>query len=152
MLAGLWHVSFTVSDLDRSLAFYRDLLGLELIHAQEQANEYTRRLVGYADAHLRVAMMRIPGAPLGPSGHHLELVEYVVPRGQRADVATKNPGAPHLAFVVRDIQAAYRRLLDAGVVFRSEPVAITEGRNRGGYTVYFLDPDGITLELSQPPA
>ncbi len=83
--------------------------------------------------------------------HHLELVEYVVPHGQRVDVATKNPGAAHLAFVVRDIQAAHRRLTGAGVVFRSEPVAITEGRHRGGYTVYFLDPDGITLELSQPP-
>ncbi len=151
MLAGLWHVSFTVSDLGRSLAFYRDLLGLEVIHTQEQANEYTRRLVGYPEAHLRVAMMRIPGAPVGPSGHHLELVEYVAPHGTRADVATKNTGAAHLAFVVPDVRAAYRRLKDAGVVFRSEPVAITEGRNRGGYTVYFLDPDGITLELHQPP-
>ncbi len=96
-------------------------------------------------------MMRIPGAPVGPSGHHLELVEYVAPRGEQADVATKNPGSGHLAFIVRDTQGAYRRLKDAGVVFRSEPVAITEGRNRGGYTVYFLDPDGITLELVQPP-
>ncbi len=151
MLAGVWHLSFTVSDLGRSLVFYRDLLGLEVIHTQEQANEYTRRLVGYPDAHLHVAMMRIPGAPLGPSGHHLELVEYVAPRGQHVDVATKNAGAAHLAFVVRDIHAAYQQLKQEGVVFRSEPVAITEGRNRGGHTVYFQDPDGITLELVQPP-
>jgi catechol 2,3-dioxygenase-like lactoylglutathione lyase family enzyme len=151
VLAGLWHFSFTVGDLQRSLAFYRDHLGLEVIHSQQQANEYTRRLVGYPDANLRVAMLRIPGAPVGPSGHHLELVEYVTPRGEPADVATKNPGASHLAFIVRDIQATYRRLKDAGVVFRSEPVAITEGRHRGGSTVYFLDPDGITLELHQPP-
>ncbi|HEV8340409.1 MAG TPA: VOC family protein [bacterium] len=151
MLAGLWHFSFTVGDLERSLAFYRDALGLDVIHTQEQDNEYTRRLVGYPDAILRVAMLRIPGAPVGPSGHHLELVEYVTPRGTPADVATKNPGAAHLAFIVRDIQAAYRQLKGAGVVFRSEPVAITQGRHRGGYTVYFLDPDGITLELHQPP-
>ncbi len=151
MLAGLWHLSFTVTDLDRSLTFYRDTLGLEFVHTQEQANEYTRRLVGFPDAHLRVAMMRVPGAPVGPSGHHLELVEYVAPRGRPVDVATKNPGAAHLAFVVRDILAAYARLKEAGVVFRSTPVAITEGRNTGGYTVYFLDPDGITLELVQPP-
>ncbi len=151
MLAGLWHVSFTVGDLERSLAFYRDALGLEVIHSQQQANEYTRRLVGYPDANLRVAMLRIPGASVGPSGHHLELVEYITPRGTPADVATKNPGASHLAFVVRDIHMAYRQLKAAGVVFRSEPVVITEGRNRGGYTVYFLDPDGITLELHQPP-
>lgn len=151
MLAGLWHVSFTVRNLERSLAFYRDLLGLELVHLQEQANAYTRRLVGHPQAHLRVAMLRIPGAGISPSGHHLELVEYLTPRGVPVDVATPNPGAAHLAFIVEDIHRAYERLRAAGVRFRSEPVAITEGRNAGGYTVYFLDPDGITLELVQPP-
>jgi catechol 2,3-dioxygenase-like lactoylglutathione lyase family enzyme len=38
-----------------------------------------------------------------------------------------------------------------GVRFRSEPVAIEAGINKGGYTVYFLDPDDITLEIIQPP-
>jgi catechol 2,3-dioxygenase-like lactoylglutathione lyase family enzyme len=152
MVEGIWHVSFTVRDLERSVSFYGDLLGLEVIHRQEQANEYTRRLTGYADAHLRVAMLRIPGMPVGPSGHHLELVEYVAPRGQQAQVATMNPGSAHLAFVVRDARAEYTRLREAGVPFKSEPVAIAAGRNKGGHTVYFLDPDGITLELVQPPA
>ena len=39
-----------------------------------------------------------------------------------------------------------------GVKFKAErPVAIEAGVNQGGFTIYFLDPDGITLELVQPP-
>jgi hypothetical protein len=37
-----------------------------------------------------------------------------------------------------------------GVEFCSPPVAITAGANRGGFTCYLRDPDGITLELFQP--
>ena len=50
MVKGLWHFSFTVSDLDRSLEFYCGLLGMQLRLEQRQANPYTRRLVGYPDA------------------------------------------------------------------------------------------------------
>jgi catechol 2,3-dioxygenase-like lactoylglutathione lyase family enzyme len=81
---GVWHFSFTVSDIERSVHFYRDVLGFELIHRQEQANEYTGRLVGYPGAHLRIAQFAVPGEPRGRSTHDLEPVEYVAPRGRRA--------------------------------------------------------------------
>lgn len=148
---GLWHFSFTVGDIDRSVEFYAGLLGMEVITRQEQANPYTEKLVGMPGASLKVAMLRVPGWPVGPSRHHLELVEYVHPRGVKADVRTNNVGAPHLAFIVEDIHAEYDRLSAAGVRFKSEPVAITAGVNTGGFTVYFLDPDDITLEIAQPP-
>lgn len=149
---GVWHTSFTVSDIETSVAFYCDLLGLELYHQQVQHNEYTAKLVGYEGAHLKVAMLRIPGAFVGPSNHHLELVEYVHPRGDKTDVATNRPGSPHLCFVTDDIHGDYDRLSAAGVRFRAPaPVEIVAGVNKGGYTVYFLDPDDITLEMLQPP-
>ncbi len=152
MLRGVWHMSFTVRELERSVAFYRDVLGLELVHSQRQANPYTRTLVGYPDADLKVAMLRIAGTDPKPSGHVLELVEYVSPRGRPIDTSTPNPGSPHLAFVVEDIHKAYADLKARGVEFRSPPVKIEEGRNRGGFAVYLRDPDGITLEFLQPPA
>lgn len=149
---GIWHTSFTVSNMEASLEFYCGLLGLEIVTQQVQHNEYTAKLVGYEDAHLKVAMLRIPGAFVGPSNHHLELVEYVHPRGEKTDVSTNRPGAPHLAFVTDSIHKDYARLAAAGVQFKSaDPVAIEAGVNKGGYTVYFLDPDDITLEMLQPP-
>lgn len=151
MLAGIWHASFHVADLDRSVRFYRDILGMELVHQQEQANDYTRALVGYPGAHLRVAQLALHDRPEQVSTHDLELVEYVVPRGTRQDPARHHPGAAHLAFAVPDIDEDYRRLLGAGVRFVSPPNRITEGVNVGGAACYFLDPDDITLELVQPP-
>lgn len=151
MLRGVWHFSFTVADLERSIHFYRDLLGFDLIHTQEQANEYTRRLVGYPDAHLKVAQFAVPGQPRGISTHDLELVEYVSPVGSRGDINICNPGAAHLAMTVDDIHERYERLVSAGVTFVSPPNPITAGVNTGGHTCYFRDPDDIVLEMVQPP-
>lgn len=151
-LRGVWHFSFTVSDLDRSIAFYRDLLGLELVHTQEQDNAYTRRLVGFPDAVLRVAQLAVPGQPRGISTHDLELVEYVRPKGVRGEGRINDPAAAHLAVTITDAWAAYERLTDAAVRFVSPPNAITAGINEGGYACYFYDPDDIVLELLQPPA
>ena len=151
-LRGVFHFSFTVSDLDRSVAFYRDLLGLELVHTQEQDNAYTRRLVGFPDAALRVAQLAVPGQPRGISTHDLELVMYVRPEGVRREGRINDPGAAHLAITVTDAWAAYERLTGAAVRFVSPPNAITAGVNVGGYACYFYDPDEIVLELLQPPA
>jgi lactoylglutathione lyase len=151
MLAAVWHASFHVADLDRSVDFYTRLLGMDLVHRQDQDNDYTRSLVGYPDAVLRVAQLAVPGRPAGVSTHDLELVEYVVPRGTRQDPARHHPGAAHLAFAVADIAAEYERLCAEGVRFVSAPNVITAGVNAGGAACYFTDPDECTLELVQPP-
>ena len=151
-MRGLWHFSFTVGDIDRSVDFYTRLLGLELVHRQDQSNDYTKALVGFPDASLRIAQLRIPGQPRGASSHDLELVEYVTPRGTPYGAGRNRPGASHLAFAVEDARAMHGRLTAEGVVFVSPPQAITAGVNAGGFTCYFLDPDEITLELVQAPA
>jgi lactoylglutathione lyase len=151
MVTGLWHFSFTVSDLERSIDFYCGLLGMQLRLRQDQNNEYTRKLVGYPDANLKVAQLFLQGTSIGPSGHVLELVQFLAPALPHNPPGTGHPNSAHLAFTVDDIHAEYDRLQKAGVKFRSEPIAITAGVNRGGATVYFLDPDGVTLELLQPP-
>lgn len=147
----MWHFSFTVSNLDAAVDFYTQLLQFECIHRQEGDNAYTRRLVGYPDAHLLVAQLVIPNQPLGPSSHHLELVQYLTPKGTRGDRNICNPGAAHLALGVDDIHAEHRRLAAHGVQFFSEPNLITAGVNTGGYCVYFYGFDNIVHELVQPP-
>ena len=150
-MRGVWHFSFTVSDLDRSVDFYVRTLGLELVHRQEQANAYTAALVGFDGASLRIAQLRVPGQPRAASSHDLELVEYVEPRGEPYGRGRNRPGASHLALVVDDAHAEYKRLSAEGVQFVSPPQEITAGVNQGGFTCYFVDPDEITLELVQPP-
>lgn len=151
MLIAYWHFSFTVSDIEQSVDFYTRVLGMKLVHRQEQANEYTAKLVGYENAHLKVAQLTVEGMPGMRSGHLLELVEYVYPHCEPTDTATCRPGSAHLAFQVDDIHAEYERMTGLGVRFKSTPNAITAGINNGGFTCYFLDPDDITLEIIQAP-
>jgi len=151
VVKGIWHTSFTVQNLERTVSFYRDQLGLELIHTQTQDNEYTRKLVGYPDASLKVAMFAIPGENHVPSGHVLEMIEYVSPKGEEVPPGTAHVRSAHVAFVVENIHDLVGRLKENGVTFKSEVVSIKEGRNKGGFSVYFYDPDQITLELVQPP-
>ena len=98
-VAGIYHTGLSVSDLDRSIAFYRDLLGLELVAQWDSSQPYLRTVVGFPDGELRIALLRLPGEA-GAAGHHLELLEYRVPRGARGDPRTCNPGNVHVAFRV----------------------------------------------------
>jgi catechol 2,3-dioxygenase-like lactoylglutathione lyase family enzyme len=149
-LSGIFHTGLTVADLDRSIAFYRDLLGLELVSQWDSAQPYLRTIVGFPDAELRIALLRLPDSDGGRSGHHLELLEYRTPRGTGGDARTCNPGNVHVSFLVDDLDTVHAELSARGVRFKSAPVSIDHGRNKGGKAVYLLDPDDITLELVQP--
>jgi catechol 2,3-dioxygenase-like lactoylglutathione lyase family enzyme len=149
-----FHFSFTVSDIERSVQFYRDLIGLRLVHRMVHDQSYTSTQIGFANALLKVALFNLPDMPQGssPSGHLLELIEYANPRGEPTDTTTNRPGAAHLALQVDDIYAEFERLKAAGVRMKSDaPVKITHGRHTGGWTCYMLDPDNITLEMVQLP-
>ena len=146
-ISGIHHAGLHVRDVARSVAFYRDLLGLQLLAERESRADYVGEIVGYPGATIRLAWLQhADGGPI------LELLQYVDPAGTPVDTATPNPGTSHVAFTVPDILATFERLRAAGIAFKSAaPVAITAGANRGGYAAYFTDPDGITLELLQPP-
>lgn len=152
MILQPWHFSWTVSDLSRSVKFYTEALDFELIHSQEGKNAYTDKLVGIPNTHLKAAMLKLKCMPAGASGHVIELIEYVTPKGRKLDTTPNNICAAHMAFLTDDIQRDYQRLTAAGARFVSEPVAITAGMNEGGFTCYLKDPDDFTLEIMQPPA
>lgn len=142
---GAHHTSYTVANIERSLEFYRDLLGCEIIWEREIADKYFRDIVAFPDSVVKAVELRIPG-----SDHILELFEYTHPRGQTIDLSTNNPGNSHVAFIVDDLQAAYEELSAKGVHFKSPPVRVDVGGNTGAWGAYVVDPDGITMELFQP--
>jgi catechol 2,3-dioxygenase-like lactoylglutathione lyase family enzyme len=146
-VTGAHHTSFTVSNIERSLEFYEGFLGCEVLWRREIDEKYFRDIVGFPECRVKAAHLRIPG-----SAHILELFEYTAPRGAPADVRTNNPGSAHIALLVDDLLALYTELAPKGIQFRSAPVTIDAGANRGGHSVYVVDPDGITVELFQPRA
>jgi len=146
-IIGAYHTCYTVSDMARTLAFYRDLLGFEIINERTAVTStYFRTIIGFADAVVHAVLMRIPGTE-----HQLELFQYKHPTGVRQDLTPNNPGSSHIAYHVDDLPALYEKLKAAQVEFISEPVYLDEGPNVGGWALYMKDPDGIIIELFQPP-
>ncbi len=145
--ADIHHVGITVADIERSITFYRDTLGMELVGRRPCVDEeYVARQTGYEGVQLSVASFRIrPDSP-----NSLEIVQYLNHTGEPADTATNRPGRTHLCLVVDDLQAAYDDLTSRGVRCRSTPVEITAGPNKGGKVVYFYDPDEYVLEMFEP--
>lgn len=144
-IVGAHHTSFTVADLDRSLAFFRDLLGLEVVYVREVRDAYFGRIVGLSGCVVRAALLRLPGG-----AYHVELFQYVEPAGQTYRPRPCDPGSTHLSLLVDDLPALYRELHGRGVTFVSEPVEIDGGPNRGAFGLYLRDPNGILIELFQP--
>ena len=143
---GLDHVSVTCADLDRSLAFYVDLLGLELRDRGEGAGG-SFEIAGLPSPSVRWADVLLD------RGQVLELIEYQRPRGQAHRAEPNDPGASHLALRVDDAAAVHSCLTEAGVVTRSAPTIIDEpGPWNGARAFYATDPDGVILELIEPAA
>jgi catechol 2,3-dioxygenase-like lactoylglutathione lyase family enzyme len=146
-LGAAHHVGLTVRDLDQSIRFYRDLLGLRLLGRRRADADYVALQTGCPGVRLDVASFQ-----LGPSGRPtLELAQYLFGAGEGPPPSTNRAGHAHLCLETDDIQRACAELRTAGARFRSDPVAITAGANRGGFVVYLYDPDGFTIELFQPP-
>ena len=145
--ADIHHLGMTVSNIERSIEFYQNVLGLTLIGRRPLVDEgYVARQTGYEGVQLSVASFRV--RPESPQS--LEIVEYLNCTGQPADTATNKPGNTHLCLVVDDLLAAYADLKSQGVRFRSDPVEITAGPNRGGRVIYCFDPDGYVIEMFEP--
>lgn len=144
---GVDHVSVTTSDIERSLAFYRDLLGLTVTDRDELHDPELALVTGVPGAKARYAEL-----DLG-DGRVMELLEYLSP-GAPLSQSVNSPGSGHLAFTVDDIDAFHARFVQAGVTVRSTPVTIREpGPWFGVRVIYSVDPDGVTIELvERPPA
>ena len=144
MIQGIHHTCITVSDLEGSIAFYRDLLGLELVMTEEseRSGDDRSKALGVARAKVKLAILRAGDA-------QVELIEYVTAKGRPYDRHNNDTGAMHIAFQVADIDAVYQRMVDQGVRFTSPPTTIPAGPMAGWRWTYFFDPDGVSLEIIQ---
>jgi catechol 2,3-dioxygenase-like lactoylglutathione lyase family enzyme len=145
-MRNIHHVGLTVSDLDRSIAFYQGVLGFELHVAPNVPVEgpHVARALGVeSPAALRVAFFRV-----GDGDTVIELLQYLSPPSStRRAPAQNNIGAAHVAFYVADVRANVAELEAKGVEFVSNVNVLDEGALAGWRWVYFKDPDGHTLEF-----
>ena len=144
-MKALHHVGITVQDLEASIRFYHDALGLPF--SNEPSPWFEGPELGPA--------VGVPGAALRQvslllGDTTLELLEYASPPSEtRRPLLSNNIGASHVAFLVEDIHAAKTELEGKGIDFYSNVNVVDEGVLAGWRWVYFEDPDGYPLELVQ---
>ena len=139
MILGIHHTAISNSDIERSLQFYRDLLGFKEVFSSKWdiGTETTDKIVGLKDSSARVVMLRAGNACV-------ELFQYATPEPKPGDMNRPvcDHGITHLCLQVADIDAEYARLKAAGMRFHCPPQDI------GGLrATYGRDPDGNVVEL-----
>ena len=116
------HTGFVVSDMERAVAFYRDLLGLTEERNQILEGEFISQLVGYPDARLHIVYLGMEDMK-----HSVELIQYLNPPSETVTIPDrKDIGATHLGIIVDDLDSFYEELSNKGMRFVNPP-AVSSG-------------------------
>ena len=145
MITGFNHTSFTVRDLDRAVQFWTEALGFRAASVSERSGDWQARVTGVPGARLRVAH-------LFGHGHHMEFIQYLSGTDASRRLEPNMTGAAHVCLEVTDIHGTAQQLLAAGATPQGEMVEVTSGVASGGWAGYIRDPNGILIELYQPPS
>lgn len=150
VISGVEAVGVTVSDLDRSLDFYTQVLHFQKEWETELSGDDIEHLKGVFGARVRVARLRL-------GSEELELSEYLAPQGRPLpqDSRSNDLWFQHIAVVVSDMDQAYRWLREHHVQHVSSgPETLPAWNLQAGgiQAFYFRDPDGHVLEVIHFPA
>ena len=139
------HTGITVSNLERSLEFWQNVLGFEFSHRAHQTSEMASQITGVAGAEIKLAVVKAPG------GHKIELLEYLSPRDrkQHVDLRPCDVGSVHIAFTVDNLDAVLQKIAASGWKGAGTPQTLQSGPNVGKRVIYVRDPDGTTIEFMQ---
>jgi len=154
MILGIRHTGLVVSRMDRSLRFYRDILGLTVLVDYTQEGPYISRLTGVRHAKVRMVKLGVTVQRrsrrrnllqrTGLSGV-IELLEFQKP-SRVPRLSSKTRGLSHIAFAVQDIDSVYRNRNTLSMRFIFPPQLSPDGFAK---VAYVRDPDGIVVELVQ---
>lgn len=148
MLNEIAHVGITVSDIERSVSFYRDVLGLRYINSMTMKGKETDLLFNRANCVVHLAYLNGSDQLLSPP---IELIHFTAGDSKKEMSDLHKTSISEICFRVKDIDAVYKNLKEKQVEFLSEPQFFDYSDQGFGKSkaVYFRDPDGVILELIQ---
>jgi catechol 2,3-dioxygenase-like lactoylglutathione lyase family enzyme len=145
---GFMHAIHATNELEKTLAFYRDVFGVDG-QVRDFANPAVPILTNSPGATLRISMLNLPG-----QGFNFELTQFNHGDRRAAQPQMFDPGAPHMKFLVRDIEPVLERIKKAGapiITTSGAPVSLNTPLG-DAKAIFFRDPDGYIVEAIQMPA
>ena len=138
IVKGTRHTGIICKDIEKSLIFYRDFLGLSVIQDFWDDSDYINEITNMKGANVHMIKLK------ADDGSVLELLDYVTHPTSSIKQSVYNVGACHLAFQVYDIEEAYLNLTKKDVCFLSKPILSSEGIAK---VCFCMDPDNTRIEL-----
>ena len=133
------HTGIVVTDMDRSVKFYRDLLGLETAIDFTEEGEYIDSIIDMVGVRLRTVKL------VAPEGGMIELLQYLShPEARAPGNRLCEIGPTHVAFTVADVDRTYHEWSGRGIPFNSAPQLSPDGKAK---VAFCRDPDGTFLEI-----
>ena len=135
------HVGITVTDLDKSIEFYQNVLGFEVVKEMDESGDHIDNFSDLKDVDVRTVKMR---------GHDSGMVELLYYRShpnvnsRNIDEKITKIGCSHFAVTVNDLEALYQKLLDNEYTVICEPQYSPDGNVK---LTFCRDPDGTLIEL-----
>lgn len=142
-------IGITVSDMERSISFYHDLLDFEILEDKEVTGENYQHLFGIFGLRVRLVTMKL-------KNENIVLKQFLTPTGRPIPIDSRSNDLwfQHIAITVSDMKAAFERLQKHHVLQISPSPQILPEWNpnvHGIQAIYFKDPDGHPLELLKFP-
>ena len=139
MINNIRHTGVVVSDVDKSLEFYCDLLGFAVEKDLDEHGNYLDLFLGMQDVRVRTIKLSLKGRV------SLELLSFADPyKREGSALELNNIGCTHIAMTVADLDRLYSQLSEKGVQFNNPPAVSEDGRAK---VAFCQDPDGTYLEL-----
>ncbi len=137
-VVGYRHTGIIVKDMKKSIQFYKDFLGLEIIQEFTDSSEYINKITNISDGTAHFVKLRML------DGTVLELLEYPTHKTNPHNLSILNVGIAHIALRIKSATEMYDFLISKGVKVLSKPILSSEGIAK----VFFcIDPDGLRVEL-----
>ncbi len=150
MINKIDHINIIVSNLEKSVKFYTEILGFKEIRRAKLKGYWIEQVVGLENVEAEVSYIIASEGEL-----RIELLHYFAPKGEKVEYNSiaNTIGIRHVAFQVKNIYDFVEMLKNKGVKFISKPVEvpISTIKHDDGHKIlcYFHDPDGVILELAE---
>jgi len=137
-MKSIRHTGIVVSDLKRSIYFYKDLFGFQITRQMEESGDYIDNMLALSGVKVTTVKMT------APDGQMVELLWFHSHQREQRMRDINDIGIAHIAFEVEDLDAEYNRLKDEGVSFNSPPQLSPDGYAK---VTFCRAPEGTFIEL-----